>query len=55
MAFDNDYKDWRKSYRGSKKYDRTCRNNGSCQYCKGNRLYNSQKRIIEINSKINDI
>lgn len=34
----------RKVYHGSKRFDRTCRNHGSCDYCKGNRLYSSKKR-----------
>jgi hypothetical protein len=36
MSFDNDYpkrKDWRKPYRKSKAFDRTCRNHGSCPWC----------------------
>lgn len=30
-------KEFRKPYRGAKKYDKTCRNHGSCEYCKSNR------------------
>ena len=37
-------KERRKPYHGSKRFDRTCRNHGSCDYCKGNRLYSSKKR-----------
>lgn len=29
----------RKPYRGAKAVDCTCRNHGSCAYCRGNRLY----------------
>jgi hypothetical protein len=29
----------RKSYTGSKSFDRTCRNHGSCDYCKDNRTF----------------
>lgn len=42
MAFDNFYpnrKDRRKPYRGAKSFDRSCRNNGSCSYCRSNRLH----------------
>lgn len=30
-------KEHRKPYRGSKAFDHTCRNHGSCEWCKGNR------------------
>lgn len=33
----------RKEYRGAKAVDKTCRNHGSCEYCKGNRLYQSNR------------
>lgn len=29
----------RKPYNGSKRFDVTCRNHGSCPWCKSNRLY----------------
>lgn len=29
----------RKPYRKSKRFDRTCRNHGSCPYCAANRLH----------------
>lgn len=32
-------KERRKPYRGSKAIDRTCRNHGSCEWCKRNRQY----------------
>jgi hypothetical protein len=32
-------KEKRKPYRGSKAIDRTCRNHGSCPYCRENRLH----------------
>lgn len=58
MAFDKDYpnrKDWRKPYiTGSKRFDRTCRNHGSCGYCEGNRLYSSKKRMAEADSKLSE-
>ena len=38
-------KEHRKPYRGSKRFDRTCRNNGSCDFCKGNRLYQTLKAM----------
>lgn len=36
-------KEKRKPYTGSKAIDGTCRNNGSCEVCKGNRLYQRNK------------
>lgn len=33
-------KEWRRVYRRSAAIDRTCRNHGSCPWCRGNRLYN---------------
>ena len=34
----------RKEYTGSKRYDKTCRNSGSCDYCNGNRNYKNNKK-----------
>lgn len=48
LSFDKDYpnrKDHRKVYRGAKAIDATCRNHGSCPYCRDNRIYNTKKRI----------
>ncbi len=52
MSFDISYKnrkDHRQEYFGSKRFDRSCRNHGSCGYCTGNRLFANKKRapIIE--------
>lgn len=38
-------KEHRKPYRGSKRIDRTCRNHGSCDFCKSNRLYQTLKAM----------
>lgn len=35
----NHGKEHRKPYYGSKSFDRTCRNHGSCDWCKENRLH----------------
>jgi len=41
MSFDNAYyknrKDKRRPYRGAKACDRSCRNHGTCAWCKENR------------------
>lgn len=47
MSFDKNYpnrKDQRKPYRRSKAFDRTCRNHGSCPYCKLGRLHSNKRR-----------
>lgn len=36
-------KERRKPYRRSKAFDRTCRNHGSCPWCRGNRLHAKQR------------
>lgn len=32
-------KEKRKPYRGSKEIDKTCRNHGTCEWCKSNRIH----------------
>lgn len=32
-------KEKRKPYRGSKAFDHTCRNHGSCDWCRENRMH----------------
>lgn len=36
-------KEHRKQYRGAKACDKACRNHGSCDWCKNNRNYRSNK------------
>ncbi len=36
-------KEHRKPYRGSKEIDRSCRNHGSCEWCRRNRLHKFRK------------
>lgn len=38
-------KEKRKPYRGAKAIDCTCRNHGSCAYCRDGRLHNTKKRL----------
>lgn len=38
-------KEHRKPYYKSKRFDRTCRNHGSCSWCYRNRLHKNIKRI----------
>lgn len=37
-------KEKRKEYIGAKAIDCTCRNHGSCEWCKRNRLYQQMKK-----------
>jgi hypothetical protein len=49
-------KEWRKPFRGSKRFDSTCRNHGSCGYCEGNRTFFDKKKrySAQIDEKIFD-
>lgn len=50
MSFDKSIKsgkEHRKMYTGPKAIDTTCRNHGSCIYCKNNRLYKYNKKNNE--------
>lgn len=38
----------RKPYRKSKAIDSSCRNHGSCAYCKANRLYSTRKNLLKM-------
>lgn len=46
MSFDKYMgKEHRKQYHGAKAVDSTCRNHGSCAYCKSNRTFKNRKRL----------
>ena len=47
-------KEHRKQYKGAKAIDKTCRNHGSCDWCKENRLYKSNKKADEMNEKVRE-
>ena len=47
-------KEKRKRYYGSKAIDCTCRNHGSCEWCKENRLYKNSKRMDAMSEKIKE-
>ena len=38
-------KEHRKPYKGAKAIDRTCRNHGSCSWCRENRLHKFKKSM----------
>ena len=48
-------KERRKQYRGTKAYDKTCRNHGSCDYCRNNRLHNGKKRLARIKARCGEL
>jgi hypothetical protein len=37
-------KEHRRPYRGSKRFDATCRNHGACPWCRRNRLRGEERR-----------
>lgn len=45
-------KEKRQSYRGAKSFDTSCRNHGSCNYCKNNRTFGFRKLLQE--AKLNE-
>ncbi len=56
--FDKNYpnrKDWRKPYRKSKAFDRSCRNHGDCPYCESNRNHKNVKRDISSKEQLKEL
>ena len=39
-------KEHRKPYRRSKAFDTSCRNHGSCNWCRDNRLHKHKRRFV---------
>lgn len=39
-------------YKKAKAVDKTCRNHGSCPYCKSNSLHKYQKRLLSAKDKV---
>lgn len=37
----------KKEYTGSKRFDKTCRNHGSCPYCISNRVHKNKKKMVD--------
>ena len=40
-------KEHRKSYRGSKAIDKSCRNHGDCPWCLENHFYKNKKKMFD--------
>lgn len=41
-------KEKRKPYRKAKAVDKTCRNHGSCEWCRENRTYKNRKKMAGV-------
>jgi len=57
MAFTEKYfgkGEHRKPHKGSKRFDHTCRNHGTCGYCQGNRTYFDKKYRDAADNKLNE-
>lgn len=57
MSFDKAierHKEHRKPYVDERAMDVHCRNNGSCDYCRRNRLYQLRKELEKYNSKLKE-
>lgn len=48
-------KEHRKEYRGTKAFDKTCRNHGTCPWCLENRLHKFRDKGQDIAIKTNDV
>lgn len=48
-------KEHRKPYYGSRAFDCNCRNHGTCDYCRLNRLVKNLKRMDSMLDKLKDI
>lgn len=48
-------KEKRKRYYGCKAIDPSCRNHGSCPWCKENRLYKNKKREQKMLDKLKEM
>lgn len=47
-------KEYRKPYRGAKAIACSCRNHGTCDWCKGTRLYQSNKEKQKMKEREDD-
>jgi len=47
-------KEKRKPYRGAKSYDVSCRNHGSCDYCKSNRIHFDEVKRKAADADLNE-
>jgi|LakMenEpi03Aug12_release.lakeMendotaPanAssembly.Ray.scaffolds.fasta_scaffold3199488_2 hypothetical protein len=45
-------KSYKKPYTKSKRFDKTCRNHGSCSWCYNNRMHKSLKKIYPMHYEL---
>lgn len=45
---------YKKSYTKSKRFDKTCRCNGGCPYCRDNRLYQINKELEKTKQELEE-
>ena len=45
----------KQAYRKSRAFDRSCRNSGSCAYCRENRLHKHNKKLEATTYSLNTI
>ena len=48
-------KERRAQYRKSKAFDKTCRNNGKCPWCEGNRTIQIKRELERVRDIIDDL
>lgn len=55
MSFDKHFgKDRRRQYRDARRVDFSCRNHGTCSYCRDNRKFFDKKRRVVADEKIRE-
>lgn len=47
-------KERRKEYYGSRRFDRSCRHGGNCDYCRNGREHNGKKRELSAQEILTD-
>ena len=47
-------KERRKPFRGSARWDTSCRHGGSCSYCQSNRLHGVNKATVRLDGQIDE-
>ena len=47
-------KEKRKPYRGAKAYVCSCRNHGTCEWCRNNRTYKTIRELIRTDDELSD-
>jgi hypothetical protein len=48
-------KEHRKPYYDTRRFDRSCRNHGSCEWCQANRLYSITREKEKANAKLKEL